>query len=139
LVVEGESYLVKVSGNNGRTGTDRYWFCTVYQDKRGSHKYPVKVEPVGGVSFAGNIPALGFGKVIMVIGKNTNTAEKEMRLGVLVDTGSAFKDNLCQLDLFTGYFEHHHLFQNHCKQYPHTAHVYILIKKKKQKVRVAAV
>lgn len=117
---------------NGKEGADKYWFVAPYEKRKPSKKYPIKVEPVPGVSFAGNIADVGFGKVLVMVGKNPLTLEKEMRIGVLVDTGSAFQDNLCKLDLFTGYFEDHHLFDEHCKQYPHTAEVYVLIKKRKK-------
>ena len=119
---------------NGKEGKDKYWFVAPYEKRKPSKKYPIKVDPVPGVSFAGNIPDIGFGKVLVMVGKNPLTLEKEMRVGVLVDTGTAFQDNLCKLDLFTGYFEDHHLFDEHCKQYPHTAEVYILIKKRKKSV-----
>ncbi len=119
---------------NGKEWDDKYWFVAPYEKRKPSKKYPIKVEPVPGVSFAGNIPALGFGKVLVMIGKNPLTLEKEMKVGVLTDTGNAFLDNLCKFDLFTGYFEDHHLFDEHCKQYPHTAEMYILIKKRKKSV-----
>lgn len=118
---------------NGKEGEDKYWFVVPYEKRKPSKKYPVKVDPVPGVSFAGNISDLGFGKVLVMIGKNPLTLEKEMRVGVLVDTGSAFQDNLCKIDFFTGYFEDHHLFDEHCKQYPHTAEMYVMIKKKKKR------
>ncbi len=125
------SLHIKIAGNNGKQEGEKYWFSVVYYPKKSSKKFPVKVEPVPGVSFAGNIEALGFGKVILLVGKNQITKEKEMRLGVLVDTGTAFKDNVCKLDLFVGHFENQESFNEHCKQYPHTAHAYVLIKKKK--------
>lgn len=117
---------------NGKEQDDKYWFIAPYEKKKPSKKFPIKVEPVPGVSFAGNIPALGFGKILVMVGKNPLTLEKEMKVGILTDTGNAFQDNLCKFDLFTGYFEDHHLFDEHCKQYPHTAEMYILIKKHKK-------
>jgi membrane-bound lytic murein transglycosylase len=124
--------MFQVVVENGKEGEDKYWFIAPYEKRKPSKKYPIKVEPVPGVSFAGNIPDIGFGKVLVMIGKNPQTLEKEMRVGVLTDTGNAFKDNLCKFDLFTGYFEDHHLFDEHCKPYPHTAEMYILIKKRKK-------
>ncbi len=117
---------------NNKEGADKYWFVAPYEKRKPSKKYPIKVEPISGVSFAGNISDIGFGKVLVMIGKNPQTLEKEMRVGVLTDTGNAFQDNLCKFDLFTGHFEDHHLFDEHCKQYPHTAEMYILIKKRKK-------
>ncbi len=130
-IFSGDMHL-KVARHNGKDGKERYWFSVPYVEKKSSKKWPQKVEPIPGVSFAGNISALGFGKVILLLGKNPKTLEQEMRVGVLVDTGDAFKDNLCKLDLFTGYFEHPAHFDDHCKNYPHTAHAYVLIKKKKK-------
>lgn len=122
--------------HNGKEGSEKYWFIAPYEKKR-SKKFPVKVDPVPGVSFAGNIAELGFGKVLLMIGKNPLDAdkEKEMMVGMLVDTGDAFQDNLCKFDLFTGYFEDHHLFKKHTRHYPHTAEIYIIIKKKKKSQR----
>ena len=129
---ETVQHMFQVVVANGKESEDKYWFIAPYEKKKPSKNYPIKVEPVPGVSFAGNIAALGFGKVLVMIGKNPLTLEKEMRVGVLTDTGNAFRDNLCKFDLFTGYFEDHHLFDEHCKQYPHTAEIYILIKKRKK-------
>ncbi len=116
--------------HNEKNVGDKYWFIAPYEKKKPSKKYPVKVDPVPGVSFAGNIPELGFGKLLVMVGKNPLTLEKEMRVGMLVDTGHAFQDNLCKFDLFTGYFENHEQSASHARQYPHTAEMYILIKKR---------
>ncbi len=125
-----QTFQVVVENDMARE--DKYWFVAPYEKRKPSKKYPIKVEPIPGVSFAGNISDIGFGKVLVMIGKNPLTLEKEMRVGVLTDTGTAFQDNLCKFDLFTGYFEEHQLFDEHCKQYPHTAEMYILIKKRKK-------
>ncbi len=138
LVMQGSGVLifpdkqqssVSVAGSNGKEKDKQYFF--IEQKKQGPIKrHPTKVEPIADVAFAGNMQALGFGKIIAYVGKNPKTLEQEMRIGVLVDTGAAFKNNLCKLDLFTGYFDNEHLFKQHCKGFPHSAQVYVLIRKK---------
>ena len=68
--------------------------------------------------------------MIALHGKTSAGRVPEMRLGVLVDTGSAFKDNLYQLDLFAGYFETEKAFKKYNQKFFATAHAYVLIKKK---------
>ena len=123
--------MFQVVVHNEKNVGDKYWFIAPYEKRKPSKKYPVKVDPIPGVSFAGNISELGFGKLLVMIGKNPLTLEEEMRIGMLVDTGHAFQDNLCKFDLFTGYFDNHEQSILHARQYPHTAQIYILIKKKK--------
>lgn len=129
----GQEQVLRVAGNNGKEGVDSYWFASpvVYTDPRRS-KYPLKVEPQSGVSFAGNCKDLGFGKVIALRGWNTETQRLETRIGLLVDTGSAFQNNLYQLDIFTGYFDSKSEYHAKTKGYPHSAQAYILIRNKKK-------
>jgi hypothetical protein len=134
LVVEfpdKKHMLVNVAGHNGKGKGNYYWYAVeVKESAREKTALPVKVRPISGVSFAGNIKDLGFGKLIALHGKTSAGRMPEMRLGVLVDTGSAFKDNLYQLDLFAGYFETEAAFQRYNKKFFATAEAYVLIKKK---------
>ncbi len=127
---QGDSYKVQVTGHNGKEGKDRYFFMQKAKPRKKSGKYPVKVEPIADVSFAGDIEALGFGKVFVFIGKNSQTLEKEMRVGVLVDTGGAFKNNVCKLDLYVGECDSVLQFREKSSHFPHSAQVYMIIKKK---------
>lgn len=125
-----KNMMLNVGGHNGQNGNDRYWFAVEVQPPSNiKTAMPVKVRPIPGVSFAGNIKDLGFGKLILLQGRTSAGRVPEIRLGVLVDTGSAFKDNLFQLDLFSGYFESETSFKEYNGQFPETAQAYILIKK----------
>jgi membrane-bound lytic murein transglycosylase len=128
---DGQKRLLRVGGSNGMVKAEKYWYATEVAKRPTSSKFPMKVRPRAGVTYAGDISLLGFGKVIVLVGLNPQTHKDETRLGVLVDTGSAFKDNLSKLDLFTGYFPDDASFKAHAKSYPHTARAYILIKKDK--------
>ncbi len=130
---DGKEQVLRVAGNNSKDRIDSYWFASpvVYKDPRRS-KFPLKVEPQPGVSFAGNTKDLGFGKVIALRGWNTQTEQLETRIGLLVDTGTAFTDNLYQLDIFTGYFDSKAEYHKNTIGYPHTAQAYILIRNKKK-------
>ncbi len=126
---DDQKELIRVAGNNGMKDTEEYWFAD-HVKKRKYSKFPVKVKPRADVTYAGDMNLLGFGKVIMLICWNPKKQKNEVRLGVLVDTGSAFKNNLAKLDMFTGYFPTKSAFQKHIQSYPQTARAYILIKKK---------
>ena len=126
---DGTKKLLRVAGSNGMTSPDNYWYAMEVAKRPKNSAFPVKVKPRAGVTYAGDMNLLGFGKVIVLVGLNPVSQEEETRLGVLVDTGGAFKDNLSKLDLFTGYFEDEQAFKKHSQTYPHTARAYILIKK----------
>ncbi len=123
--------LIRVAGSNGREDKQKYWYATEVAKRPTSSSYPVKVKPRAGVTCAGDVKLLGFGKVIVLVGLNPKTQREETRLQVLVDTGGAFKGNLSKLDLFTGYFKDNAAFKAHAASYPHTARAYILLKKKR--------
>lgn len=116
-----------VEGHNGRDEPERYWFVSDIEKRSKGHT----IQPQPGVTCAGDINLLGFGKTIALIGINPKTQKEEMRLQFLVDSGSAFKNNLSKLDLFAGYFENDAAFKAQTASYPHTARAYILIKKKR--------
>lgn len=133
----GTERLLRVAFSNGKQKEQSYWFASPveYKDPRLS-KFPLKVEPQPGVSFAGNFKELGFGKVILLRGWNKETNRLETRIGLLVDTGEAFNGNLYQLDIFTGYFDSKAEYHQKTKGYPHTAQAYILIKKKNKTLKL---
>lgn len=126
---DGARRLLRVAGSNGMPDQDNYWYAMEVAKRPKKSAFPVKVKPRAGVTYAGDMNLLGFGKVIALVGLNPVTQKEETRLGVLVDTGGAFKGNLSKLDLFTGYFEDEQAFKKHSRTYPHTARAYILIKK----------
>ena len=126
---DGTKKLLRVAGSNGMRNENNYWYAMEVAKRPKNSAFPVKVKPRPGVTYAGDMNLLGFGKVIALVGLNPVTQKEETRLGVLVDTGGAFKGNLSKLDIFTGYFKDEHAFQKHSRTHPHTARAYILIKK----------
>jgi hypothetical protein len=82
-----------------------------------------------GVSFAGDIYSLGIGKTIALHYQNQQTGKNTLHLGLLVDTGGAFENNLYQLDFFAGIFPSRKIFNEKTKNIPTMAEAYILIKK----------
>jgi membrane-bound lytic murein transglycosylase len=126
---DGTKKLLRTVGGNEKLKKQQYWYASEVAKRPKNSAFPVKVKPRADVSYAADIKLLGFGKLILLIGLNPKTKRKETRLGVLVDTGEAFKGNLSKLDMFTGYFPDAASFRKHIKTYPHTAEAYILIKK----------
>ena len=126
---DGEKKLLRVAGSNGQPGVEKYWYACEVSKRPVNSDFPVKVKPRADVTYAGDIKLLGFGKIIALVGWNSERQEMQTRLGVLVDTGGAFKNNLSKLDMFTGYFKDEISFKRHITSYPHTAQAYILIKK----------
>lgn len=78
------------------------------------------------VVFAGNVFALGVGKLIGVSYKNRVTKKDELRLGILADTGGAFTKNLYHLDLYAGVYSQRGLFRKALWQTPNTVDAYLL-------------
>lgn len=134
---EGDDLILRVAGSNGHEGEQRYWFAApvIYKDPTTS-RYPLKVEPLPGVAFAGNFKELGFGKLLALRGWNVDKQKFEVRMGMLVDTGGRFKDNLYKLDIFTGYFNSRDEYYQKTRDYPHMVQAYILIRKKDKHLKL---
>jgi hypothetical protein len=106
------SCLLNVHLNNGyaydkaladRTDQKRYWFFKDIGSK--AHEAKSRVERIKNrkdVIFAGDLQNIGLGKVIALRHNNPKTNVPELRLGILADAGSAFHNNLYQLDYFAG-------------------------------------
>ena len=61
----------------------------------------------------------------------TRSGKKQLRLGVMADTGGAFLPNLYQLDFLAGIFKSQADFKQNIRQLPMYAQgTYILVKKK---------
>jgi len=105
----------------------RYWY---FKETNGVLGYgdndKIQIQP--NVTFAGDVHTLGLGKLIAISYKNPLTQQKELRLGILADTGGAFEDNLYQLDFFTGTFPSRQAFNAAIKKLPESAEAYFLIK-----------
>ncbi len=78
------------------------------------------------VVFAGDIQNLGVGKLIAIKYQDPISSKISLRLGVLADTGSAFSNNLYQLDLFAGLFNNRQHFSQYMKTSPQFADAFIL-------------
>jgi len=108
----------------------RYWFFRELKHSTSNvESFQKKIRRRKGVIFAGDIHNIGTGKLIALKYQNPATGKKEIRLGVLADTGSAFVNNLYQLDLFAGLFTSRSEFNQHMKQVPAFTHAYLLSKK----------
>ncbi len=126
---DGTHAMVEVAAHNGMKGDDSYWYCALIPEVPQGKKYHHKIRPLPGVSFAGDIENVGLGKLLCTIGINQETGKREAHLGVLMDTGTAFKNNPYHLDLYMGYFDNPLHFVAHSKKFPASGQVYILIKK----------
>ncbi|MBY0353147.1 hypothetical protein K2W90_02170 [Candidatus Babeliales bacterium] len=114
---------LKRSGKN-----QTYWFFQE-ADAQAAPKYIKKFNYRANVVFAGDIKTIGLGKLIAINYTNTLTGKREIRLGVLADTGGAFTDNLYQLDLFAGIYSSKTALYFHMKQMPNVTEAFILSKK----------
>ncbi|MBD3231816.1 hypothetical protein GF322_04105 [Candidatus Dependentiae bacterium] len=103
----------------------RYWYFKEIKNLKDSGSYL----NFGGVLFAGDIFNLGLGKIIAIKYKNRKNQKDEIRLGVLLDSGSALTNNLYQLDLFAGVFDNKKKFKDWLWGIPNTVEAYILVKK----------
>jgi hypothetical protein len=129
---QGVKKLCNAINNNGKKGSEQYYFFSIKENTVDSKstKFPVKPDPVAGVTLAGNIEGLGLGKLFLMVSYNYGMHTWEGRYGLLTDTGEAFKDNFHQVDMFAGYFAHKKDFKDHIVGLPHTARQYLMIKKK---------
>jgi len=108
----------------------RYWFFKELKHSiKSVESFKNKIKRRSGVIFAGDIHNIGTGKLIALRHENPLTKEPEIRLGVLADTGSAFVNNLYQLDFFAGLFSSRSSLIQHMKQLPIYTHAYLLCKK----------
>lgn len=108
----------------------RYWFFKEVNDINGNDGGPhLKKLNHSKVLFAGDTKQLGLGKIIALDYTNPRTQKKEVRLGVLGDTGDAFRNNLYQLDIFAGIYENRKDFWNDLRSQPSAAQAYFLVKK----------
>ena len=108
----------------------RYWYFKEVKDITGKDGGPhLRIISHGDVAFAGDLTSLGLGKLIALRYKNPISHEPEIRLGVLSDRGSAFVNNLYQLDFFRGTFFTRDEFKKKITSMPNTTHAYLLAKK----------
>ncbi|MCJ8282563.1 MAG: hypothetical protein MJK14_22745 [Rivularia sp. ALOHA_DT_140] len=108
----------------------RYWYFKQVEAIKGyGYKIDAKILVKPGVTFAGDVLNVGLGKVIVM--EYTRSGKKQLRLGVMADTGGAFLPNLYQLDFLAGIFKSQADFKQNIRQLPMYAQgTYILVKKK---------
>lgn len=113
-------------GINNPKNQERYWYFAEVKEPKGygmDSGSMLTIYP--DVAFAGDVVKLGLGKIMAITGRN-------MRLGILADTGGAFTHGLDRLDYYTGVFDTNEEFWKKAKTIPEFAKVYILIKRQKE-------
>lgn len=105
----------------------RYWFYRrIACSGAPAHQAAKLIAQRAQVVFAGDIQNLGIGKLIALKYPDPISGKTSLRLGVLADTGSAFSNNLYQLDLFAGLFTSRQHFSQYMKTSPQFADAFIL-------------
>lgn len=108
----------------------RYWYFGRVRQPQGYGLDIGSQMPIfAGAAFAGDIHSLGLGKVMGVFYNEPGSGKLKMMLGVLADTGGAFRPNLFQLDYYVGVLNSRKEFNQAVKTLPTFAEVYFIIKK----------
>ncbi|BAZ66506.1 hypothetical protein NIES4106_12580 [Fischerella sp. NIES-4106] len=133
---DGTREFFNVDRNNGMsyvrgvkpTAQKRYWYFRKVNAIKGyGYKIDAKISIKPGVTFAGDVLNIGLGRVIVIeYGQGKN---KQLKMGVIADTGGAFLPNLYQLDFLAGIFKTNKDFTRYISQLPEYATAYILVKK----------
>ncbi len=107
----------------------RYWYFKQVESIKGyGHSIDAKISIKPGVTFAGDVLNVGLGKVVVM--EYIRGGKKQLKLGVIADTGGAFLPNLYQLDFLAGIFKSQTDFRQYIRQLPTYAQsTYILVKK----------
>lgn len=109
---------------------ERYWFFRELKtSSKGGQQTINRFKKRKNVIFAGDLYHIGLGKLIALEHQNPLTKQKELRLGILADTGGAFINNLYQLDYFGGIFANKRELQSHLKTLPSFTKAMILYKR----------
>jgi len=137
----GKRRIFSVDTNNGyeydkklqkRIDQKRYWYFKEVTNNVKSSRIKnfgiAGIQDFGGTVFAGDINNIGLGKIIAIRYRNNINKKIEMRLGVLVDTGGAFVNNLYQLDYYAGTFNSRWSFNKWRAGLPDNVEAYILVK-----------
>ena len=135
----GSKKVFNVDRNNGipydktlkdRMAQKRYWYFRELTGIMGYEAQPGNKVPIlPEVAFAGDVEHLGLGTLIAVRYEHPKTGAKEVRIGVLADTGGAFAANLYQLDYFAGTFPNRDKFNEFARGLPPYVEAFILVKK----------
>lgn len=103
----------------------RYWFFS----KIGLHRYEERIAQRAGIVLAGDVHTIGFGKLFVLDALNPLTKNRELRLGLLVDSGAAFSNTMYKLDVFSGIFPSRSRVQEYVKTQPMFSHAYVAFRK----------
>ena len=107
----------------------RYWYFKKVENIKGyGYKMEAKIPIEPGVTFAGDVLNIGLGKIVVI--EDTKSKKKQLRLGVIADTGGAFSPNLHQIDFLAGVFDNQQKFKEYSNQLPEYTNAYFLVKKK---------
>jgi hypothetical protein len=134
--VNGQRRYFNVHRNNGiaydytlgKRQQKRYWYFAEVGNIMGyGHSLASKIAILPDVTFAGNVKALGLGKIFLV---NYKVADKAVnQIGVLADQGGAFDNNLFQLDLLKGSYRGWNDYYAMNKQLPDYVNAWLLLVK----------
>jgi len=133
---DGSQAFFNVDRNNGMSyirglkaaAQKRYWYFKKVDAIKGyGHKIDAKISIKPGVTFAGDVLNIGLGKVVVI--EHNQGGRRNLRMGVIADTGGAFLPNLYQLDFLAGIFKNRQEFNQHIRQLPEYATAYFLVKK----------
>lgn len=108
----------------------RYWFFKeiIHFDTPEKSKH-LSILRAENATFAGDLHAFGRGSFLCLECTDAQKKKKYV-LGFLNDTGSMFKNNQYQLDLFVGVSQNYQAFQQKINHLPETAKAYFLRKKR---------
>ena len=107
------------------TAQKRYWYFKEVDAIKGyGYKIDAKISIKPGVTFAGDVLNIGLGKIIII-----EDNQKQLKMGVIADTGGAFLPNLYQLDFLAGTFASEKDFEQYIQKLPEYTNAYILVKK----------
>ncbi|MDB9457974.1 hypothetical protein [Dolichospermum circinale] len=133
---DGTKEFLNVDKNNGMsyirgvkaTSQKRYWYFKEVDAIKGyGYKIDAKISIKPGVTFAGDVLNIGLGRIIVI--EDNQSGKKQLKMGVIADTGGAFLPNLYQLDFLAGTFASEKDFQQYIHKLPEYTNVYILVKK----------
>ncbi len=133
---DGTQAFFNVDRNNGMsyirglkaTAQKRYWYFKQVDAIKGyGYKIDAKISIKPGVTFAGDVLNIGLGKLIVL--EHNQGGRKQLRMGIIADTGGAFLPNLHQLDFLAGIFQDKRDFGQYIQQLPEYANAYVLVKK----------
>jgi len=133
---DGTKEFLNVDKNNGMsyirgvkaTSQKRYWYFKEVDAIKGyGYKIDAKISIKPGVTFAGDVLNIGLGRIIVI--EDNQSGKKQLKMGVIADTGGAFLPNLYQLDFLAGTFASEKDFQQYIHKLPEYTNAYILVKK----------